>query len=89
MRVGLWEAELRAGQQAGGMKTLVVEWLTCCSKLPELNREGGEQTKKGLAGRKCRGQWARVLIKLRINMKPMFGRRRCSNWERQTGAETS
>lgn len=65
MRVGLWEAELRASQQAGGMKTLVVEWLTCCSKLPELNREGGEQTKKGLAGRKCRGQWARVLIKLR------------------------
>lgn len=64
MRVGLWEAELRSGQQAGEMKTLVVEWLTCCSKLPELNREGGEQTKRGLVGRKCRGQWARVLTKL-------------------------
>lgn len=39
MRVGLWEAELRSGQQGGEMKTLVVEWLTCCSKLPELNRK--------------------------------------------------
>lgn len=76
LRMGFWQADLRAGQQARGMKTWAREWFKCWSKSSKQIGKGVNKGRGCVVGRKFRVQWARVLMSLKIQSSG-------SEWELQ------